>query len=122
MRTAHFLFLGVILLFSCENKKVIPGEEVKTLSFEQTIKQHTMEYCSCAVPLNEFVNTVDVAQMDSSIYEQYQILQAQFENCFDPSGEKKAFREGLSGDQKKKQIELFNQYRQELCPEVVPKS
>jgi hypothetical protein len=121
MRALGLFVLCTVVLFSCESNKN-STKEVKSLSFEEIVKQHTMEYCSCAVPLNDFVNSVDVSQMDSSIYAQYQQLQAQFEACFDPRGDKKQFRDGLTMEQKKQQKELFNQYRQELCPEVVPKS
>ena len=44
------------------------------------------------------------------------MAQQRFKTCFDPTGEKKAYRDGLSQEDKNKQKELFNTYRLELCP------
>ena len=121
MKTIVTISLGLFFLFACESNKNKPKETI-AISFEETIKQHTAEYCNCAGPLNNFVDTVDAQNMDSVIYEKYQILQAQFQQCFDPLGEKKTFRDNLSPEMKQKQRDLFTQYRREICPEIVPKS
>lgn len=121
MKTIVVISLGVLSLFACESKESKPAE-IKTLSFEETIRQHTQQYCDCAGPLNNFVDTVDAQNMDSVVYEQYQVLQAQFQQCFDPMGEKKSFRDNLTPEMKQRQKELFTEYRQEICPNIVPKS
>lgn len=122
MRFFYFLISLVLLGFiSCKEgdrkiNEIVPQE----LTFEEKVRSHTQHYCNCAKPLNDYTNTIDVEKMDSLQMVQYQLKQAEFIQCFDPQGRYKLFRDTLSQEMKDKQMELFDKYRQEICPEIIP--
>ncbi len=120
-----FLYFSIVFLFvgllSCgEESRKIDEVNSRPLTFEETVRAHTEHYCKCAKPLHDFSNSIDAETMDSAQYVQYKYKQAEFMQCFDPQGRLKAFRDTLSPEMKKKQLELFDKYRQEICPEIIP--
>ncbi len=112
------LLVGVFLLtiiISCSNNVKPETKAKEPMSMEEIVKAHTQEYCKCMEPLQPFVDRVNQSQ-DSMAMSEYNMAQQRFKSCFDPRDEKKAYRDGLSSEDKNKQKELFNRYRQELCP------
>lgn len=114
----------ILLLVGCAEPEPKQSEIQKPveLTFEEKVKAHTTKYCKCAGPLNEFVANANVQEMDSTEFAKYQLLQASFTQCFDPYGEIAAFGKSLSPEEKKRQKELFNKYRQEICPDIIPQN
>ena len=122
MRYISFaLFILVIGLSSCEGEgRKIEEIVSKPLSFEEHVLSHTKHYCKCAKPLDDFSSKINVQEMDSAITAQYKNKQMEFLQCFDPQGRLKQFRDTLSQEMKDKQMELFDKYRQEICPTIIP--
>ncbi|MEN8928426.1 MAG: hypothetical protein ABF242_03260 [Flavobacteriales bacterium] len=124
-----FVFIAALsfVAASCNSGKVEQtiqqdGTVTSQLTFEDTVKFHTQKYCDCSGPLNDFVANTNEATMDSVDFADYKRLQEEFLDCFDPQGAIRAFGQSLDPAKRTKQKELFNTYRQELCPNVVPKS
>jgi hypothetical protein len=112
------LLVGVFLLtiaVSCSNSIKPETKATEPKSMEEIVKAHTQEYCKCMEPVKPFMDRVNQSQ-DSMDMNEYQMAQQRFKTCFDPTGEKKAYGDGLSQEDKNKQKELFNTYRLELCP------
>ena len=123
MRVLYFSILLIVFtsFTSCgDEERKIDDIPTKELTFEEKVRSHTQHYCNCAKPLNDFTNTIDVSTMDSAQYVKYEMMRAEFVKCFDPQGRYKLFRDTLSQEMKDKQMELFDKYRQEICPEIIP--
>ena len=101
---------------SCSNSFTSETNATEPRSMEEIVKAHTLEYCKCMEPLKPFVDKVNQSQ-DSMAMSEYNMAQQRFKSCFDPLGEKKAYRDALSQEDKNKQKQLFSTYRQELCPD-----
>jgi hypothetical protein len=128
MKNSVFIIaLLVVASVSCDSGRTIPtietgSDKVTSLTFEDTIRFHTEKYCKCFGEFNAFVEKAKTMHPDSVDMEMYGKLQGESANCFDPNGVISAFGKSLDSTKRVKQKALFNKYRQEICPEIVPKN
>lgn len=121
------IVLLVIASLSCDSGRTIPTVETGndkgiSLTFKDTIRFHIEKYCKCYGEFNAFVVEANTMPPDSVDMEKYGQLSAQATQCFDPDGAIDAFGKSLTPERKKLKNELFLKYRQEICPEIIPKN
>lgn len=117
----------IIVSVSCDSGRTIAtvetgNEPVISLTFEDTIRFHTQKYCKCFGEFNAFVEKAKTMHPDSVDMEMYGRLQGESKNCFDPNDAIRNYGKSLDSLKRIKQKQLFSKYRQEICPEIIPKS